>query len=197
MTDSVKFDPGIGELVIDFNNYINDIYSKLLNLHSIHQKKAHFKIYVNKIYNAIENNIAFYKGCLLWAYYIKCSNNLNPKEIDGNFFLNLTQEQKDEYDYMLQVNFLENYFDSFERDTAYYLGKKMVIPDSWRKILSLYSDFLSKNNGFVNTKLTSDIILPDEISELKYDLSAVNMLIEKAINLKDLSLFLKDEKIVI
>ncbi|MBQ9246316.1 hypothetical protein IJ182_08630 [bacterium] len=197
MAETVKFDPGMGEFVIDFNNYVNDVYSNLLNLHSPHQKRAQFKLYSSKIYSYIQNNIAFYFGCLLWGYYLYFSNQKEPKEIVGNSFLYMTKEEQQEYDFLLQVNFMMNYFDSFERDTGYYLGKKIIISEQWKKILTFYTDFLNLNNGFLNTKLTSDIIIPNEIKAKDIDLTYIHSLIEDSIKNKDLSLLLKQEKIVI
>ncbi len=186
MVDTVKFDPGIGELVVDFNEYINGVYSQLMSFSTINQKRARFKLYVNKIEQNIENNIAFYCGCLLWAYYIVNENKKSPKDIIGNAFLNMKDEEKEEYDYLIQVNFLENYFDSFERDVLYYTGQKKLIPENWKKILELYSEFLKLNNGFVNTKSTSDIKLPEQLSkiDIKED---INNLINKAISEKSLT----------
>lgn len=189
MTDCVKFDPGIGELVIDFNNYINEVYSQLMNLKTIHQKRARFKIYSAKIENYLKNNISFYLGCLLWAYYIHNTNKSNPKDIVGNVFLYMIEEQKNEYDYMIQVNFLENYFDSFERDCLYYTGKKYIIPEEWKQILALYEEFLKKNNGFIKTKTTADIILPDKLKEKTITID-INNVIQEAIEKKDLTLLL-------
>ena len=59
MVDTVKFDPGIGELVIDFTDYIDKLYTKLSALVSVNQKKIQFKLAVNKIQSIMENNIAF------------------------------------------------------------------------------------------------------------------------------------------
>ena len=196
MENTVKFDPGIGEFVEDSNTYINNVYSNIINLYSPKQKSAKFKLYVSKIYNILLNNISFYQGCLLWAYYIKKSNNNSPKEITGNPFLNYAKEQLAEYDFLMQVNFLENYFDSFERDSAYYCGKKMIIPDEWKKILALYSDFLQLNNGFVSTKSTSDLVLPKSIDGLNLDLNQIKELFNNVLKQRDLSLFL-NVKIVI
>ena len=147
MSDKVKFDPGIGNLVIDFNNFINDVYSQLMSFRTIHQKRARFKLYSNKIITNMKNNIAFYLGCLLWAYHIKNVNTDSPKEIEGNIFLNLTEEEKNNYDYMIQVNFMENYFDSYERDFLYYTGQETKIPEEWKSILALYIEFLERNKG--------------------------------------------------
>ncbi len=188
MADTVEFDPGIGCLAVNFHDYINEVYSNILNLHSPHQKRMNFKLYQNNIQKYMENNIAFYLACLLWAYYIYYSNVKNPKEIAGNYFLNLTPEQIEQYDYSMQVNFLDNYFDSFERDSAYYGGKKILIPQQWRKILTAYSDFLELNKGFVSTKTTADLKLPENISNLKLELSEINDIINSVIKEKDLNI---------
>ena len=192
MVDTVKFDPGIGEFVLDFNNFVNDVYSQLMSLKTIHQKRARFKLYVAKIERYMKNNISFYLGCLVWAYII--SSEETPKEIVGNSFLNMPQELKEEFDYMIQVNFLENYFECFERDTLYYNGKKQEIPSEWKLILSLYMEFLEINNGFLSTKMTSDIKLPEKINKLgKCD--DLNKIIEKAISEKNLEIILNTVKI--
>ena len=189
MVDTVKFDPGMGELVVDFNEFINGVYSQLMSFRTIHQKRARFNLYVNKIEKAMENNIAFYYGCLLWAYYLVKENQNSPKDIVGNVFLNMTQEQKDEYDYLIQVNFMENYFESFERDVNYYTGQKKQVTDTWKKILELYTEFLTLNDGFVNTKKTSDIKLPEEFEKLKIE-DDIFSLINNAINDKSLETLL-------
>lgn len=186
MVETVKFDPGMGDLVVDFNEFVNSVYSQLMSFRTIHQKRARFKLYVSKIEKAMENNIAFYFGCLLWAYYLVKENDKNPKEIVGNVFLNMTQEQKDDYDYLVQVNFMENYFESFERDVNYYTGQKKLIPNFWKEILNLYSEFLTLNSGFVDTKMTSDIKLPEKL--LKLDIKEdINNVIINAIENKSLN----------
>lgn len=186
MVETVKFDPGMGELVVDFNEFVNSVYSQLMSFRTIHQKRARFKLYVSKIEKAMENNVAFYFGCLLWAYYLVKENDKNPKEIVGNVFLNMTQEQKDDYDYLVQVNFMENYFESFERDVNYYTGQKKLIPNFWKEILNLYSEFLTLNSGFVDTKMTSDIKLPEKL--LKLDIKEdINNVIINAIENKSLN----------
>ena len=194
MVDTVKFDPGMGELVLDFNNFVNDVYSQLMSLKTVHQKRARFKLYVSKIERYMKNNISFYLGCLLWAYIIKTENDKSPKAIVGNTFLNMTQEQKDDFDYMIQVNFLENYFDCFERDTLYYSGKKQEIPSDWKEILSLYSEFLEINNGFLSTKLTNDIKLPEKLAKMTFK-QDINSVIQKAISDKNLDSIIDTVKI--
>lgn len=196
MNQTVKFDPGIGELVIDFNDFINDVYSRMMSMRTIHQKRTGFKLFDSKIRRIIKNNISFYLGCLLWAYYIVKENENNPKQISGNVFLGLTEEEKENYDYMIQVNFLENYFDSYERDSLYYTGKKVCIPENWKKILKLYSEFLKLNNGFVETKTTADIVLPEEFPNKTFDFDILSY-INKAISEKDLEILLNIDNLAI
>ena len=185
MTQTVKFDPGIGDLVVNFNEFVNEVYSQLMAFRTIHQKRARFKLYTAKIERFMKNNIAFYLGCLLWAYYIVNENSKAPKTIVGNVFLNMSEEEKADYDFLIQVNFMENYFECYERDSLYYTGKKFTIPEEWKTILSLYSEFLTLNNGFVNTKTTADIKLPEMLKNInpKEDISK---LINKAITEKSL-----------
>lgn len=189
MNDSVKFDPGIGEFVADFNDFINSVYSQLMSFRTIHQKRARFKLYSAKISKYIKNNIAFYLGCLLWAYYISNENIACPKEIEGNIFSELNEQQIQDYDYLMQVNFMENYFENYERDFLYYTGQKVQIPQLWKNILSLYSEFLELNKGFINTRKTSDIILPEKLKNAKFTFD-IKAEIEKAIKNKDLEMLL-------
>ena len=192
MSKTVKFDPGMGELVVNFNEFVNDVYSQLMAFRTIHQKRARFKLYAAKIERYMKNNIAFYLGCLLWAYYIVNQNSKSPKEIVGNSFLNMPEEQRADYDYLIQVNFMDNYFDGFERDVLYYTGKKYEIPQTWKTILELYSEFLSLNEGFVNTKTTADIKLPDKLKNLKIK-EDISKLIDTAISEKSLETLLDTE----
>lgn len=193
MAEKVKFDPDIGELTVNFNGYINDVYSHLLNLYSPHQKRTQFKLYLNKIQKYMENNIAFYLGCLIWAYILVNENINSPKEIEGNVFLNMTPEEIKKYDYTLQVNFMDNYFDSFERDSAYYSGKKIIISQKWHDIVELYTEFLELNKGFIETKTTADIKLPEKIKNLNLNIDTLKDTINNAIKEKDLSIILNTE----
>lgn len=187
MTETVLFDPGIGELVIDFNEYINDVYSKLNALKTPHQKRANFKLYFPKIKNAIENNIAFYIGCLIWAQLIKKDE--KEKEIIGNVFLNIPEEMLKDYDFLVQINFMQDYLKALIRDYSFYTGQKFNIPQLWFDILNLYSEFLSLNKGFIKTKTTKDLILPELITNLEFKENTEN-LIKKVISEKNLKLLI-------
>ncbi len=196
MADIVKFDPGIGELTVDFNEFINNVYSQLMSFPQLNQKRTRFRLYANKITKYLKNNIAFYLGCLLWAYNIKKENENSPKEIVGNVFLSLTEEQKEDYDYMIQVNFMENYFDNYERDFQYYTGKKTEIPELYRTILEMYGEFLELNKGFVGTKTTKDLVLPAKLDDKNFDFD-IEQKINEAIEKKDLEILLNIDNLAL
>lgn len=196
MTDTVKFDPGMGEFVVDFNEFINNLYSQMMSFRTIHQKRARFKLYSSKINRYIKNNLSFYLGCLLWAYYLANENKNNPKQIVGNVFSSLTEEQINDYDYLIQVNFLENYLENYERDVLYYCGQKFQIPEIWKNILSLYTEFLELNKGFTKTKTTEDIRLPEKLQNIKFNFD-IKEKIEEAINKKDLEILLNIDNLTL
>ena len=143
--NSVKFDPGIGALVFDLFDFTQYFYSQLLHISSKYEQNTFFFSNSLKIKKYIKNNIAFYFGCLLWAYYIHKENIDEPKEIENNVFLNLTDEELEEYDYLSQVTFLKEFFVQFEKDVLRYTKKKYEIPSKWKEILELYSEFLTLN----------------------------------------------------
>ncbi|MBQ3642062.1 hypothetical protein II906_09095 [bacterium] len=188
MAETVKFDPGIGEFVIDFTDYIDRLYTKMSSLVSSNQKKIQFKLAVDKIQNIMKNNIAFYCGCLMWAYYIK--NMQETKDITGNTFLNMPENLRKEYDYSSQVNFLFAYFEVFERDTKYYLNKKIAIPEKWKNILNVYNEFLKLNNGFFDTKTNKDIILPEAINNYNFGIN-IEDVINNSIKNKNIEILLE------
>ena len=97
---------------------------------------------------------------------------------------------------MTQVNFMENYFDSYERDFLYYTGQETKIPEIWKQILSLYIEFLEKNKGFMKTRTTDDIILPDSLNNKQIS-EDINGIIKEVIDKKDLNLLLNMVDIVL
>lgn len=188
--NSVKFDTGIGSLVFDLFDFAQYFYSQLLQIRSKYEQNTFFFSNSIKIKKYIKNNISFYLGCLLWAYYIHNENIKSPKEIENNVFLNLSNEEIEEYDYLSQVTFLKEFFNQFEKDVLRYTKKKYEIPYRWKEILNLYSEFLTLNKGFINTKTTADIKLPDKIQNLNININ-INEYIQKAINENNLDLLLE------
>lgn len=190
MSNSVKFDTGIGDLVVDLFDFAQYFYSQLSQIRSKYEQNTFFYSNSLKIKKYMKNNIAFYFGCLLWAYYLNKNNENSPKDIEDNVFLNLTEEQLEQYDYLSQVTFLQEFFVQFEKDVFRFTKKKYEIPTLWKKIVNLYAEFLTLNEGFVNTKTTADIKLPKEINSLNIDFD-INSYIQKAINNKNLDMLLE------
>ena len=69
------------------------------------------------------------------------------------------------------------------------MKERFVKIQNRKKILELYTKFLTLNDGFVNTKKTSDIKLPEEFEKLKIE-DDIFSLINNAINDKSLETLL-------
>ena len=191
--DKALFDPGFADLVMPFAANIEACDGVVGALKSLHQKKFKFKLLYPQIHKLIKNNIAFYYGCMLWAYYLT-SFPPNTK-ILNNPFTSLTDEEIENYEITYDIEYLIQYLSKFENDSKYYLGKQKNIPNDWLAIAELYKEFLTLNNGFIKVKLTSDIILPNKFS-VNIDTEHLKTLVIEAINEKEietlLSLFNSD-----
>lgn len=185
-----KFDPGFAELVVPFEPNISACNEVIGQIKSFHQKKFKFQMLYPQMLKLIENNVAFYFGCLLWAYYLLNNYKSDPTEITGNTFLDLDNKAFEEYDMAYDVNYLANYLPKFENDTKYFLGKQVEISQKWKMILEQYKEFVALNNGFRNVKMTSDIIIPANfVSQLS--LNEIKTEINLAIKAKTIEYLLK------
>lgn len=174
MTDNKKiaFDPGFGSLVTSFSENMEYAYHEIGSKKSLHQKAFKFKMLKPQIVDLFENSIAFYLGCLLWASYIHFKHQESPLEIEGNGFLGLTQEELDKMDFEIELDYISNFFEKYEKDTQYFLRKKESLKASYKLIVESYREFLKLNDNFMSTKTTADIKLPEHmmfIKELKLD----------------------------
>ena len=161
--DKVLFDPGFAPLVDDFYQSMGIVQQIMSSVPSMHQKKFKYKMLQSDILKLVKNNVAFYLGCMLWAYYLTENFKNDPKELEGNTFSELSEEEKNEYDFFGEIDFITDYFEQYKKDTKYYLGKEQSLPQEWLSILSTYREFLEINNSFLNVKLTSDIKVPAAI----------------------------------
>lgn len=157
------FDPGFAELAIAFEANMSACNGVIGQLKSPHQKKFKFQILYPQMYKLIENNVAFYYGCLLWGYYLANSHKNNPTKLTDNPFSELSEEDLKEYDMTYDIDYLINYLPKFENDTKYFLGKPANIPLNWKEILEQYREFVVLNNGFITVRLTSDILMPESL----------------------------------
>lgn len=160
MSNSALFDPGFAEHTNILSANIEYIYSGISRFKNLGQKKTQFKIYYKKIIDLVDNNIAFYLGCLLWASYIK---DLGTKNILNNPCLG---EVYDEDATLKEILFTEKYLEQLKKDAKYYLGIDYDLKPEYEKILSVYKDFIIMNKGFVNTKTTNDLLLPEGLKKL-------------------------------
>lgn len=183
--NKVLFDPGFAPLVEHFSGNISVCDQIMSSLNSLHQKKFKFKILYPQIMNLIENNVSFYYGCLLWAFCIVNQNKNAPAEILNNSFLDMSEADLENYDYNQEIDFLIEYFKTFERDSKYYLGKSLTLPPMWIEIINIYKEFLVLNKGFVNVRTTEDIVLPEKFTGIAFKSSLCNE-IQKAIDDKNI-----------
>lgn len=157
MTNTVAFDPGYGKNITSFINNIEFMYSEINKFKNLGQKRFKFKTYYPQIIALIEQNVAFYLGCLLWATYVVSQKGC---ELTGNncFGLEYTEEVELE-----EVNYIVEFIKHFNKDTKYYLNVFFEYTEDKMKILEVYKEFAKLNEGFVNSKTADDIKLPKQL----------------------------------
>lgn len=151
------FDPGFAQHTTILSINVEYIYAAINQFKNFGQKKMKFKMLYPQIINMVNNNVGFCLGCLLWAVYIKSHDSAI---IEGNPCLGDTyneEESVEEVDYSIQ------YFTQLQKDAKYYLGTTYEINPKYIEVLEIYKDFLTLNKNFVETKISNDIILPNNI----------------------------------
>ena len=162
--EKVPFDPGIGKHVGCFSQDIQYLMSQVLSAKAPNQRKFKFQYFYPQMYKTMENTIGFYCGCLLWAYYIKNSQNGCEKEIENNNFYGKIIENNENFDFLYEINFLIDYFDKFQKNINYFLKKTEKIDIFWQKIAKTYKNFLEINNNFTKVKTTNDLKIPEDFN---------------------------------
>ena len=157
MSNTVAFDPGYGQYLTSFINTIEYMYGEINKFKNLGQKKFKFKTYYPQILALIEQNTAFYLGCMLWAIYVKSQNNAT---LTGNHCLG--QEYNEELE-LMEINYMIEFINHFNKDTKYYLNKTFDYSSEKMEILEIYIEFAKLNEGFVNSKMSDDIKLPSSI----------------------------------
>ena len=117
MSNTVAFDPGYGQYLTSFINTIEYMYGEINKFKNLGQKKFKFKTFYPQILALIEQNTAFYLGCMLWAIYVKSQNNAT---LTGNHCLG--QEYNEELE-LMEINYMVEFINHFDKDTKYYLNK--------------------------------------------------------------------------
>lgn len=175
--DGAQFDPGFIQHISAFEPNIEYVYNTLNSFKNFNQKKMQFKIFYPKIQSLLKNYLGFYLGCILWAVYIK---NLDNKPLLNNLCFGGEYSEKDT---LSEVEFIEEYIEQLKKDVKYYTGQIFSIDTESLSILAAYREFLKANKGFVETKTTNDIKLPQSLkTPSEKDLAEILEGIEKVID---------------
>ena len=175
--DGVQFDPGFIQHISAFEPNIEYVYNTLSTCRNFNQKKMQFKMFYPKIQSLLKNYLGFYLGCILWAVYIK---NLDEKPILNNLCFGGEYSENDSLE---EVDFIKKYIEQLKKDVKYYTGQNFSIDSQSMNILDAYRNFLKDNKGFVETKTTKDIKLPQGFKtpsdkDLKEILEGIEKVIE-------------------
>lgn len=159
--DGVQFDPGFVAHITAFIPNIEYVYGNLERYKNFGQKKNQFKMYYPKLTSLIDDYVAFYLGCMLWAAAIKTLKN---KPVLNNFCCGA---EYNEAETVSEVDFVKSYYEHFPKDAKYYTGKDYAIDEKKLDILKKYKEFLTVNKGFTGVKTTDDIKLTSDFKEIK------------------------------
>ena len=181
---TVLFDPGYAQHTTILSISAEYLYASINQFKNLGQRKMKFKMHYPQITRMVDNNVGFCLGSLLWATYIKT---LGDIQIEGNPCLGGTYDREEtieEADYSIE------FFERLKKDVRYYLGTDYQVNPICVKVLELYKEFLTLNSGFVSTKTTNDVILPQGfVSPNKEDAEKIHTKIQAVIqsgNLLDL-----------
>lgn len=162
-TQTVLFDPGYAQHTTILSISSEYIYAGINQFKNLGQKKMKFKMMYPQLVRMVDNNVGFCLGSLLWAVYIK---SLGDIKIEGNPCLGGTYDKMEAVE---EADFSIEFFERLKKDCKYYLGTDYKIDPLHIKILELYKEFLVLNSGFINTKTTNDVKLPEAIKTPQKD----------------------------
>lgn len=186
MTTTLKgleFDPGFAPYVMAFTGSLDVIYYEINKFKNFSQKKMKFMQFHKKILEVFNNNLGFYVGCLMWAAYLKTQPS---QDLLSNPCLNMEYNEDEN---TRDVDFMLNFTNLFNKDMQYFLGQTYKFEPQIISLLEIYKEFLTINKGFIETKLTSDVVLPPK---LKVDnAESFKLKIDEAIKIGDLSKLLE------
>lgn len=158
--EGVQFDPGYVAHISAIIPNIEYVYGTLNKFKNFGQKKNQFKMFFPKVKSLIDDYIAFYLGCILWADAIKTIDN---KPVLNNFCCG---GEYNEEETIAEVSFVIDYLEQFKKDVKYYLGQDYEIDEKYKNILAAYKEFLIENKGFIELRTTSDVKLPKNVKVL-------------------------------
>lgn len=149
------FDPGFAQHTTILSIGTEYIYDSINQFKNFGQRKMKFKMMYPQLVKMAEANVGFCLGSLLWAVYIKGAGD---SKIEGNPCLGGTYDRDETVE---EADFSIEFFNQLKKDAKYYIGVDYEINPQYIKVLELYKEFLILNCGFVNTKTSSDVKLPE------------------------------------
>ena len=182
--EKVLFDPGYSNCTVGVSENVDFIYAAFSSSTiPAKQKKFQLSIMLPKLKKMLSQNVSFYLGCLLWATYIKGIKN---GIIENNPCLNSTYDKEESTG---ETNSLIELIEkTLPNDVKRYLGKNFEINKQLTNVLKTYNEFIILNEGFIQTKETKDIVLPENIKVLtKEQRIKIKEKIDEAISSKDLT----------
>ncbi len=185
------FDPGFNPIL----NHFIPVYMEFLSVFNSTNKPANKKklylVNAPLLKSSLKSTVGFWKGCMLWALWLKYHFNLNPQPIEGNTMLSLDDK---EISFINKQNeIIENYFNNYSSDVKRYLGVSAQLPSSYRKIFDDYRQFTEMNNHFISVKMTNELKLPETYNKEYSNEQMENLFnsVQEIIDKKDLSLFIE------
>ena len=175
----IEFDPGFAPYILTFAPTIDYLYMDINKFKNFSQKKVKFMQYHKKMLQILENNIGFYVGCLMWAAYIKTE----PKQkiLSNPCFEQEYKEEENTSETQYMLKFLE----LFPKDMKYFLGQNFLFNENYARLVEIYEEFLTMNEGFVRAEFNTDIQLP--ICVKTTNATTFKIEIQKILETKDLS----------
>ena len=178
--EGVQFDPGFVAHISAFVPNVEYLYNTINRFKNFSQKKSQFKMYFPKLEKLLDDYIAFYLGCMLWAAAIRT---LKDKPVLNNFCCGA---EYDEEETVSEVNFVSAFYEHLPKEVKYYTGKDFALDEKKLDILNNYKAFLIENKGFTALKTTGDIKMPSNFKNLK-DADAVINKIEDVVETGNLT----------
>ena len=176
----LEFDPGFGQYILAFRGTVEYLYTDINRFKNLSQKKVKFMQYYKKILEVFYNNIGFYVGCLMWAAYIKTQP---EQDILSNPCYGAQYNEKEN---ISDTQYMLKFAELFPKDMKYFLGQSFEFEPNIEKLIRIYEEFLILNQGFTKTAVNTDVVLPKSVKTK--DVSEYKILIDKAIESKDLSM---------
>jgi len=184
--NKVPFDPGFSEFSVKIPEKASLILDQIAKLKQPHQKKFEFQKFEIQIAPIVKNCAAVYLGCILWGSYLYHRHKDEPKEIYGNIVKELSEEQRKNLDYSVEIDFTIEFIEKMNKAGSYYLRKPSKVGAELIPYCEAYKEFVKLNNNFKDLDKTDEIRLPEMLSHFEsYDDSKLDELktkIEEIIN---------------